>query len=174
MNLFTTSDNPEACIRVLDDVLLTKALLESAQMISCAIRLNEYIDEPIPEESLYKVFNASEEHNVWVRENRSNYRWAFYYLIAALNEYQYRYKKIHDATKVAHVAMKFEKYFPEGKMTPFPRKFNKEYENYRDLMNIKDTFKAYKEYLITKWQKKFTEGKKVTWTGREEPDFVRR
>lgn len=172
MNLFTISDNPNECFKSLDDVLMRKSLLECAQMISTAIRVNENIEEPIPD-VLYKSFNAGEEHNVWVRENQSNYRWAFYYLMAGLDEYYYRFGKQHDAQKIARYASQFEKYFPVGRMTPFPRKFNKDYENYHELMAIPDVFKAYKQYLITKWNKESADGKQPIWTNREKPEFYK-
>ena len=45
MNLFTISDNTQYCARNLDDVLLRKTIVESAQMLSTAIILNDKIKE---------------------------------------------------------------------------------------------------------------------------------
>lgn len=177
MNLFTISDNPKICFQALDDILVRKGLLEAAQMISTAIRVNaDNIEEPIPDDVLYKTYNAGEDHNVWVRSNQKNYRWTFYYLMAGLEEYQYRWGKQHDAWKIARYASQFEKYFPKGDMTPFPRRFNKDYENYHELMEMNDTFKAYQKYLVTKWDRDTGEDlrKKPTWTKREPPEFYKR
>lgn len=177
MNLYTISTNPKECFQALDDIILRKTLLESGQMISTAIRVfkrDGIIEEEIPEDVLYKMYNMGEEHNVWVRETQGNYRWTFYYLMAGLDEYQYRFDKRHDAWKIAGIANHYEKYFPEGRMTPFPRKFNKSYDNYDDLMKIEDTCLAYKKYLITKWNNdtQCEDGrKKPIWTKREKPEF---
>ena len=38
-------------------------------------------------------------------------------------------------------------------------------------MNMKDTFKAYKLYLSTKWKKETADNKIPTWTKRDKPDF---
>lgn len=169
MNLFTISDNTKHCIQSLDDVLLRKTIVESAQMLSTAVHLNdEIIDKP---ECLYKVYNANEEHNAWVRESKYNYKWTFYYLMDGLMEYRYRFDKNHDSWRVAQVFSQYEDLFPNIGMTPFPRKFNKEYENYNELMNMKDTFKAYKLYLITKWKKETADNKTPIWTRRDKPDF---
>lgn len=189
MNLFTISDNPTICIQSLDDILLRKTLLESAQILSTAIRVKKeegIIEEDIPE-SLYKSYNAGEEHNTWARESQANYRWTFYYLLAALDELKYRFNDVHDAAiKIAPYVSKYEKYFPPIPMTPFPRKFNQSYSNYRELMEMDDTFKAYKLYLIEKWktnQEKFNkkleetgvEDKRIFsgWTKRGQPEFYK-
>ena len=169
MNLFTISDNTKHCVQSLDDVLLRKTIVESAQMLSTAIQLNDKIkNKP---EGLYKIYNANEEHNAWVRESKYNFKWTFYYLIDALNEYRYRFDKNHDTWRVAQLIPQYEDTFPNVSITPFPRKFNKEYENYDELMNMKDTFKAYKLYLATKWKKETADNKIPTWTKRDKPDF---
>lgn len=185
MNLFTISNNPSFCIQSLDDVLLRKTILESAQILSTAIHVQKdegIIEEDIPD-CLYKSYNAGEEHNVWARESQLNYRWTFYYLLAGLDELKYRFNDTHDAAlRVVPYVSKYEKYFPNVPMTPFPRKFNQSYENYRELMEMPDTFRAYKEYLITKWnknkekiQKEGKEDKRIFsgWTKREQPEFYK-
>lgn len=174
MNLFTICDNPKACVQALDDILLRKTVLEAAQMISTAIRLNNKIDIDIPDDILYKVYNAGEEHNTWVRETQKNYRWTYYYLMEALAEYEYRFGKQHDAKKIALVTSKYEPYFPKGDMTPFPRKFNKDYPNYHELMEMENTYEAYRKYLITKWNadsKEEDKRKIPVWTKRDKPEF---
>lgn len=171
MNLFTISDNTKYCVQSLDDVLLRKTIVEAAQMLSTAIILNDKIKEK--PEGIYKKYNANEEHNIWVRTNQTTYKWAFYYLLDALNEYQYRFHKTHDTWNVAKILSQYEIYFDQGEMIPFPRKFNQTYENYNDLMNIKDTYKAYKIYLITKWNKETKDGKTPIWTNREKPEFYK-
>ena len=85
MNLYTTSDNTRACVSALDDYLLGRTIVEAAQMISTAINLNDKIKEK--PEGLYSNYNANEEHNVWVRESKYNFKWTFMYLLDALNEF---------------------------------------------------------------------------------------
>ena len=149
MNLFTICDNTKMCAEALDDVLLGKTIIESAQMLSTAILLNDKIKEK--PENIYKKYNANEEHNVWVRESKSNYRWTLFYLNDCLNEFRYRFGKEHDTRKLAATFYVYENYFPTNNMTEFPRKFSKDLENYDELMNIKDTFFAYKQYLCSKY-----------------------
>lgn len=169
MNLFTTSDNTKFCVQSLDDVLLRKTIVESAQMLSTAILLNDKIK--IKPENIYKKYNANEEHNVWVRTNKSNYKWTLMYLIDALMEYNYRFNKNHETWNVAQILTQYENNFEEGEMTDFPRKFNQSYENYDYLMNIKNTFQAYKEYLNTKWKVETKKGNVPMWTKRNKPEF---
>ena len=140
-------------------------------MLSTAIIINDKIkDKP---EGIYKKYNANEEHNQWVRESKYNYKWTYMYLIDCLNEYQYRFDKTHDTHKLAFIFPQYENYFPLIDMTPFTRKFNQNYENYNQLMETKNTCNAYKQYLITKWQKETLDGKAPIWTKREKPDFYK-
>lgn len=171
MNLFTISNNTKECVKNLDDVLLRKTIVESAQMLSTAIRMNEKIKE-FPEQ-IYKKYNANEEHNVWVRESKYNFKWTFMYLMDALLEYQYRFGKVHDTFNIAKLLGQYEDYFPLVEMTPFTRKFNQSYDNYNELMEMTDTFKAYKTYLVTKWKFETEKGKAPIWTNREIPEFYK-
>ena len=169
MNLFTISNNTNDCAKALDDVLLSKTIVESAQMLSTAIHMNDkIIDKP---EGIYKKYNANEEHNQWVRASKSNYKWTFFYLTSCLNEYHYRFGKYHDTYNLVPTISVYENYFPLTDMTPFTRKFSKDLENYEELMNIKDTCVAYKKYLATKWKEKTLKGKEPVWTNRTKPDF---
>lgn len=171
MNLFTTSDNTKACVQALDDVLLGKTIIECAQMLSTAIHLNDKIKEK--PEGIYKKYNANEEHNRWVRENKSNYKWATHYLLDGLEEFYYRFEKPHDTWNVAKIVIQYESAFEDGEMTPFTRKFSKETKNYDELMEMKNTFYAYQKYLSTKWQTKEEQGKAPVWTKRGAPEFYK-
>ena len=171
MNLFTISDNTKDCVQSLDNILLGKTIVESAQMLSTAIHLNDKIkDKP---EGIYKKYNANEEHNKWVRENRTNFKWTIHYLIDGLNEWKYRFDKIHDTWNVAKILIQYENYFEDGEMTPFPRKFSHKLENYNELMEMKNTFTAYKTYLNTKWKEKSESQTPPKWTKRGAPEFYK-
>lgn len=169
MNLYTTSDNTRACVSALDDYLLGRTIVEAAQMISTAINLNDKIkDKP---EGLYANYNANEEHNVWVRESKYNFKWTFMYLLDALNEFRARTGKPHKCWKIAQVSGMLDVYFPDVPMTPFPRKFKKELPEYDKLMNIKDTCEAYREYLKLRWMENTKDGRPPHWTRTAPPEF---
>lgn len=169
MNLFTICDNTRAIAQSLDDRLLIRTIVESAQMLSTAIHCNDkIIDKP---EGIYKKYNANEEHNVWVRESRQNYKWTFFYLVDCLTEFQYRFGKIHETYNIASKFAMYEDKFPNKGFTEFPRKFNKEYTNYQHLMDIPNVFNAYQEYLKTKWTIESRRGNVPSWTKREKPEF---
>ena len=171
MNLFTTSDNTKACVQALDDVLLGKTIIESAQMLSTAIHLNDKIVEK--PEGIYKKYNANEEHNKWVRENQTNYKWTVHYLLDGLTEFHYRFGKPHDTWNVAKIVVQYENDFEQGEMTPFTRKFSKDTENFDELMSMTNTCQAYQQYLCTKWRTKTTQGKSPIWTKRGAPEFYK-
>ena len=83
----------------------------------------------------------------------------------------YRFNKNHETWNVAQILTQYENNFEDGEMTDFPRKFNQSYENYDYLMNIKNTFQAYKEYLNTKWKVETKKGNVPMWTKRNKPEF---
>ena len=169
MNLYATSDNTRACVSALDDYLLSRTIVEAAQMISTAVNLNDKIkNKP---EGLYKTYNASEEHNVWVRESKYNYKWTFMYLLDGLNEYKERMGQPHKCWKIAQITGMLDVYFPDVPMTPFPRKFKKELPEYDELMNMKDTFEAYQKYLCLRWKENVKEGRLPHWTRTAPPEF---
>lgn len=169
MNLYTISDNPVLCIQSLDDFLLTRTIVESAQLLSTAIQENEAIK--VKPEGIYKSFNPSETHNVWIRESKYNYKWVFLYFIEGLKEFKRRTGKNHKAWDVSRNLMEYETYFPDIPMTPFPRKFKKELSQYDELMNMKDTFEAYRNYLNIRWDEMITEGREPSWTNCEKPSW---
>lgn len=170
MNLYTISDNPSICIGALDDFLLNRTIIESAQLLSTAIQENDAIK--VKPEGIYKSFNANETHNVWIRESKYNYKWVFMYLLEALRQFKLRTGKPHKAWDVARNLSEYEMYFPDVPMTPFPRKFKKDLPEYNELMNMKDTFEAYKKYLKLRWNENVKDGRPPHWTRTAPPEFL--
>lgn len=170
MNLFVTSDNTKDCVRALDDSLLNQTIIEASQMLSTAIILNDSIkNKP---EGLYKVFNPTEEHNLWVRASRNNFKWTSIYLMDALVEYNRRFGVNHKCWNIVQNIGLLDVYFPDTPMQPFPRRFSKELPEYDKVSSISDTFNAYKEYLKYYWKLSQDRGNKPIWTKAERPDWA--
>lgn len=111
MNIFYLSDNPESAARQHCDKHIVKMVIEYAQLLSTAHRMldgKEYIDvtannrkikrwrmEDDREAILYKASHINHPSAVWVRKSVWNYRWLHDLLTCCLDEYTFRYEKIH-------------------------------------------------------------------------------
>lgn len=95
MNIFFVDRNPFVAAQSLCDKHVVKMILETAQLLSTAHRIvneNLSIDYEV---SLYKVTHKNHPSAKWVRQSEENYGWAAYHLTGLLNEYEYRYNKVH-------------------------------------------------------------------------------
>ena len=111
MNIFFLSSNPESCARRHCDKHVVKMVIEYAQLLSTAHRMldgHEYIDvtsnnrkikrwrlNDDRESMLYKASHINHPSAVWVRKSVWNYRWLHDLLSCTLDEYTFRYEKIH-------------------------------------------------------------------------------
>ena len=93
MNIFFLDKTPELSAKYLCDKHLPKMLLESAQMLSTAVR--KYKNKTPLAEPIYKSAYPNHPMTKWVGENRSNFNWALDNALWINNEYQYRFKKEH-------------------------------------------------------------------------------
>ena len=72
MNIFFLDKTPELSAQYLCDKHIPKMLLESAQMLSTALRQNGYEDD-----YLYKSAHPNHPMTKWVGNTRDNFIWAF-------------------------------------------------------------------------------------------------
>ena len=111
MNIFYVDADPAIAARSLVNKHVVKMIVESCQLLSTAHRvldgqlvtqltakgrkkkhwqLSGYRDNV-----LYKVTHVNHPSAIWVRTSVANYRWLLNHLYALLEEYTYRYGKIH-------------------------------------------------------------------------------
>lgn len=128
MNIFILSENPIDAAQMLHNRHVVKMILESAQMISCTIRakpngekffndwshiIKQEIDEPdfVIEtiHSLLKITHQNHPANVWLREKPENFYWLTRHLSALLDEYFFRFEKIHEYRQNATLYLLFAK-----------------------------------------------------------------
>lgn len=115
MNIFYTDKSPVICAKNLMNRHCIKMPTESAQILSSCHRILDgsvYIDKSSKrsikrwklddnrENILYKASHISHPSVIWTKINDSNYFWHFDFFIAMLNEYQYRYNKVHACSKL--------------------------------------------------------------------------
>jgi len=131
MNIFALSENVKEIAMWQMDKHCVKMPLESAMMLSSAHRyldgtetivksktgrnVKRYVLPDDREDILYGVSHIHHPSTVWTRTNKENYQWHFSLFLAMLDEYQYRYGKVHACTKLVDYLKDYPKNIPDGK-----------------------------------------------------------
>jgi Pyrimidine dimer DNA glycosylase len=85
MNIFLTDPCPRQCAINLDDKRVNKMLLETAQLLSSALRHRGYTN------GIYKNTHVNHPCAVWTRSSRAAFSWMLEHGFALADEYAYRY-----------------------------------------------------------------------------------
>lgn len=159
MNIFVTDECPYACAKNLDDKRIVKMVLETAQMLSTAVRLHGYVGTDV-----YKATHANHPCNVWARESKGNFIWLLDHADGLLCEYTKRFNKFHASTDTIVINRYLLSLIPPGERTPFANCAANASLGV-DFKNESNVIKAYKNYLTVRWD---NDKRKPTWYGKEE------
>ena len=146
MNIFATSDCPIEAAQFLDDKRCVKMCLETAQLLSSALRLCGYSGE-----KLYKITHKNHPSNVWARTTQGNYKWLLEHFRALCNEYTRRTGKTHASSKLLPIFERGVSLIPKGERMPFSNNARNLTKGV-DFTHEKDTIKAYQLYLSERWE----------------------
>jgi hypothetical protein len=98
MNLFYLNIHPIVAANSQCDKHVVKMLLETAQLLSTAVRIiTDYTTE---DPDLYKITHRNHPVAIWVRSSRLNFEWTLIHGIALCHEYTRRYKRTHKSQAV--------------------------------------------------------------------------
>jgi hypothetical protein len=116
MNIFYLDHDPKKCAELHNDKHVVKMILEYAQLLSTAHRVldgtlhtglsktgrkqTRYVLSDNREYNLYASTHINHPSAVWVRVRESHYRWLFSLWIELMDEYTYRYGKIHSSSRL--------------------------------------------------------------------------
>lgn len=183
MNIFYLDSHPGKCSEYLCDIHLRKMLIETAQILSTAIRVldgTEYIDDSSGrkirrwkmdntylENRLYKASHVNHPCCIWARKSFCNYIWLAEYYRCLCQEYQMRFQKSHKTIENfvgfdffnLHVPNNIPKEPRTFTSPPFamPTKYVKEndvVESYRDYyVGEKSSFAKWTNIKIPDWYK---------------------
>ena len=146
MNIFVTSECPKESAKYLDDKRTCKMVLETAQLLSTAVRL-------AGREVGYKATHANHPCSIWTRESSANFDWVVDHGLALAAEYSNRYGRVHKSEEVIRILAPYRYLFPAAGLTPFAN-----CTDYKD----KNTLMAYQLHLGNKWSADY---KEPTWYG---------
>jgi hypothetical protein len=146
MNIFVTDPCPVKSAQFLDNKRLNKMCLETAQLLSTALRLSGYSGNDV-----YKISHRNHPSNVWCRTTRGNYQWLLKHFRALCDEYTRRTNKIHASSKLFGIFRNNINLLPNGNQTPFSNNARNLTKGV-DFTMEQDVFTAYKLYLNARWE----------------------
>lgn len=116
MNIFYLDNDPIVCAEMHVDKHVIKQVLEYAQLLSTAHRVLDGVPCRIlsdkgrqktvyrlpdnRDDILYSATHISHPSAIWVRQSDKNYDWLFSLFQALMDEYTYRYGKVHACSKL--------------------------------------------------------------------------
>ena len=97
MNRFLLDHHPKAIAKQLCDQHIVKMPLEEAQMLCTS--LWHHAPDYAAAKNLYKPVHQKHPCTLWAMRSQANYVYAFNLYASMLEEYTYRYGKVHGASK---------------------------------------------------------------------------
>ena len=169
MNIFYLDRDVKTCATYHNDTHVVKMILEYAQLLSTAHRMldgDEYIDassgrrikrwrlkNESMENILYKASHINHPSAIWVRQSNNNYNWLMCLLQDLLQEYTYRYGKIHATDRLVYWLRKPPANIPVGYFTQPTPAMPDEYK-------VPDSVQSYRNYYVgakktmARWKKR--------------------
>lgn len=160
MNIFVTHPDPEISARKQCDVHLIKMVTECAQLLSTA---HVVIDG---KQIAYKKTHENHPCALWVRESVSNYKWAYEFYCSMLDEYEFRFDRMHASARYLFELSNVPN-IPDLGLTPFAQAMPEEFRHANPCF-------AYRRYLRDKLAGWTARERKVrtTFTRRAVPLFL--
>lgn len=146
MNIFCTSICPIESAKYLDDKRCQKMVLETAQLLSSALRLCGHSGE-----GLYKITHVNHPSNRWCRATQGNFKWLLEHFKALCEEYTRRTGKTHASSKLLPIFEANINLIPEGERMPFSNNARNLTKGV-DFTHISDVNLAYQMYLSRRWE----------------------
>ena len=161
MNIFFLHRDPQWAANALCDKHVPKMLLESAQMLSTAVRKYEEDTGTTPlAEPIYKSAYPNHPMTKWVGFNRDCFRWALENAVFISQEYCKRFKKLHKSSRILNVIYdnQYYKEIPDERFTNPPQCMPDEYKDNDYVTAYRNYYKG--EKTFAKWEK-----------GRQQPEW---
>ena len=177
MNIFYLDNDPTVCAEMHVDKHCVKMILEYAQLLSTAHRFLDGTQVVGLSESgrkqtryelsdnrdgiLYSATHVNHPSAIWVRHSDKNYDWLYVMWRELMDEYTYRYNKVHACEKLIVPLRRVPYNIPKGDFTePTPAM--------PDVYKVSgDSIKSYQNYYLGDKQRMFR------WKNRETPSFCR-
>jgi hypothetical protein len=133
MNIFYLDHDVRKCAEMHNDKHVVKMILEYAQLLSTAHRVLDgvlstgvsasgrkktlYVLADNLDTTLYSATHINHPSAIWVRQSDKNYDWLFALFQALMDEYTYRYGKVHACSKLEMYLARIPKNIPQAPFT---------------------------------------------------------
>lgn len=154
MNIFVLDKDLEKCAQYHCDRHVVKMITEYNQLMSTACHVLM-----IEVDGIYKKTHVNHPCAIWVRENRSNFKYLLELNKELLKEYTYRYGKIHAGSRLIPLFESIIDQIIEGDLTPHPICMPDESKVNQDVIL------SYRQYYISHKQKI------ARWKNRDIPEW---
>lgn len=167
MNIFYLSNNVEECAQMHTDKHCLKMIIEYAQLLSTAhrvldgIKVNKgyVLGDNHMNSIVYKATHVNHPSSLWVRQSKQNYTWLYNLWVSLMDEYTYRYGRIHASSRLRDILKKSPRNLVSGKFTePTPampdeyKVKNNSVESYRNYYKYgKVPLHAWKDREVPNW-----------------------
>lgn len=177
MNIFYLDNNPRTCAEMHVDKHCVKMILEYAQLLSTAHRVLDgtlsitlsnsgrkrqtYTIADSRDGILYTATHINHPSAIWVRQSEQNYRWLFTLFCELLDEYTYRYGKVHACDRLVTTLGR------PPKNIDMDKKFTQPTPAMPDHYKVAgDSVQSYKNYYLGDKQRMFV------WKNRPQPEWI--
>ena len=159
MNIFVLDKDPVIAAIYHLDRHCSKMILEAAQMLSTAVRLNNPGEHP-----LYKIAYKNHPCTVKCTTSRATYEWTLSLMKALASEFEYRFGKSHKSAELIPYLEKMTCTIPDG-VLEYAQAMPDEYKN-------SCVVTAYRSYYRS--SKMFDKNGKPMgfWTNRSKPEWL--
>jgi hypothetical protein len=175
INIFYLHNDPVKCAEMHVDRHVVKMIIEYAQLLSTAHRVLDgeevigvsktgrkakrwqLLDKR--EDTVYKATHINHPSAVWARQSKQNYQWLYSLWIACLQEYTYRYGKVHSCNRLVDSLCHCPSNLKEGAFSPPTPAMPDEFK-------VSDIVQSYRNYYNGSKTRMFK------WKLREAPDWV--
>lgn len=140
MNIFATSPCPIKSATYLQGKRATKMVLESAQLLSTALRVHGYEGD-----KAYKKTHLNHPCTKWVCESRENYKWLLDHFKALSEHFTKRSGKIHKSSLLYEELSAKMDIIPQGNFTMPPNCASRNDMGfcYKHIENVTLAYKIY-------------------------------
>ena len=153
MNIFILSEDIKENAKYHADKHVVKMILEYCQLLSAACHLHG-----VSVEGLYKLTHKNHPSTKWVLESKQNFEYLLSLTEALLEEYTYRYGKVHASSRLIPLFKSAQNNIPKdcNKLTKFAIVVNKEVSNTNDAVTDYRTLYMTAKRNLCKWKNRNT------------------
>jgi hypothetical protein len=139
MNIFVLDESPETAAKYHNDRHTIKMILETAQLLSTAVRLSGV-------DFGYRITHQNHPCSKWARATKSNFRWLQRLGLALCDEYTYRYGKTHASLNTIKNAP--VECIPDGPLTTFAQAMPDEFKHENAVVAYRNYYRLAKQHLL--------------------------